>query len=44
MNSRQIAVLVFVIAMSVVLALGLAYEAFDGLGFSDGPLYLLSLL
>jgi hypothetical protein len=38
MNSRQIAVLVFVIAMSVVLASGLAFDAFDGLGFSDGPL------
>ena len=44
MNSRQIAVLVFVIVMSVLLASGLAFDAFDGLGFSDGPLAPLSTL
>ena len=40
MNFRRLAVLVFVIAISVVLAsvMGLEFDAFDGLGFSDGPL------
>jgi hypothetical protein len=37
MNSRRIALLVFVIAISVVLAAVMG-AGFEGVGFSDGPL------
>jgi hypothetical protein len=40
MSSRRLAALLLVVAISVVLAsvMGLDFDAFDGLGFSDGPL------